>query len=299
MKQLNFIIIDGYPKPSRDQFDEVGMTKAGELYAKLLLQHMPHAKYDIFYSSDPDVVLPDEEELKKYDGVLWPGCNLTVYHDHDERVVKMVDLCKGAYEVGVPQFGSCWAAQIAVYAAGGEVKPNPKGREMGLARKIHLTPEGLKHPMYEGKPPVFDGFISHDDEITKLPEGGEWLASNEFTRIQSVSVKYKNGIFWAPQYHPEYDLHEVARLIIARDEKLIKQNYFQGQNDLMIYVEDLEKIYNDHSRKDLRWKYGIDEDVIEDSIRQLEFVNWLNKLVIPHAEKTEQIGINIDNELIR
>lgn len=285
MKQLNFIILDGYPKTSRDQFDEVGMTKAGELYAKLLLQHMPHAKYDIFYSSDPGVVLPDKEELNKYDGVLWPGCNLTVYNDHDERVTKMVDLCKAAYEIGVPQFGSCWAAQIAVYAAGGEVKPNPKGREMGLARKIHLTPEGLKHPMYEGKPQVFDGFISHDDEITKLPEGGKWLASNEFTRIQSVSVKYKKGIFWAPQYHPEYDLHEVARLIIAREEKLIKQNYFQGKDDLMVYVEDLEKIYNDHSRKDLRWKYGIDEDVIEDSIRQLEFVNWLNKLVVPNAEK--------------
>ena len=157
---------------------------------------------------------------------LWPGCNLTVYHDHDERVTKMVDFCKIAYEVGVPQFGSCWAAQIAVYAAGGEVKPNPKGREMGLARKIFLTPEGLKHPMYEGKPPVFDGFISHDDEITKLPEGGEWLASNEFTRVQAVAVKYKKGIFWAPQYHPEYDLFEIARLISRKRRKTNKTKLF-------------------------------------------------------------------------
>ena len=35
MKQLNFIILDGYPKPSRDQFDSVGMTKAGELICKI------------------------------------------------------------------------------------------------------------------------------------------------------------------------------------------------------------------------------------------------------------------------
>jgi len=286
MKQLKFIIIDGYPKKSRNQFDEVGMTTAGKLYAKLLLQHMPEAKYDIFYSSDPGVVLPNEEELNEYDGVLWPGCNLTVYHDHDERVTKMVDLCKISYEVGVPQFGSCWAAQIAVYAAGGEVKPNPKGREMGIARKMYLTAEGLKHPMYEGKPPVFDGFISHDDEITKLPEGGQWLASSEFTRVQAVSVKHKKGIFWAPQYHPEYDLPEVARLIIAREEKLIQQNYFKDHNDLMIFVEDLEAIFSDNSRKDLRWKYGIDEDVLSDSIRQLEFKNWINKIVIPYSEKS-------------
>jgi GMP synthase (glutamine-hydrolysing) len=158
---------------------------------------------------------------------------------------------------------------------------------MGLARKIYLTPEGLKHPMYEGKPPVFDGFISHDDEITKLPEGGEWLASNEFTKIQGVSIKHKKGIFWAPQYHPEYDLHEVARLIIAREEKLIKQDYFVDHDAVMGYVKDLEAIFADNSRKDLRWKYGIDEDVLDDSIRQIEFVNWLNKLVIPNSKKSE------------
>jgi len=284
MSKLRFLITDGYPKESRDQFDEVGMTLAGELYAKVLKQNIPDAEYDIFYSSDEGVELPGIEELKKYDGLLWPGCNLTVYHDDDPRVVKMQELCDRAYEVGVPQFGSCWAAQLAVYVAGGKVEPNPKGREIGLARKVHLTDAGKKHPMYEGKPEVFDGFISHDDEITEMPEGGEWLASNEFTRIQSVSVNYKKGTFWAPQYHPEYDLHEMARLMIAREEKLIKQNYFRTKEDLLAFSKDLEEIYNDNSRKDLRWKYAIDEDVISDEIRQLEFVNWLKKQVVPYAE---------------
>ncbi|RLD83163.1 MAG: type 1 glutamine amidotransferase [Bacteroidetes bacterium] len=285
MSKLKFIIIDGYPKVSRDQFDTVGMTKAGELYANLLLKYIPDAEYDIFHTSDEGVVLPDAEGLKEYDGVLWPGCNLTVYHDHDERAVRLVDFCKLSFEVGVPQFGSCWAAQIAVYAAGGEVKPNPKGREIGLARKIYLTPEGQKHPMYEGKPSVFDGFISHDDEITKLPEGGEWLASNEFTKVQSVSVKHKKGVFWAPQYHPEYDLYEMAKLIMAREEKLIKQGYFKSREDLIVYSNDLEEIFNDNSRKDLRWKYVIDDDVVQDSIRHTEFINWIEKQAVPYSER--------------
>jgi GMP synthase (glutamine-hydrolysing) len=55
----------------------------------------------------------------------------------------------------------------------------------------------------------------------------------------------------------------------------------------MGYVKDLEAIFADNSRKDLRWKYGIDEDVLDDSIRQIEFVNWLNKLVIPNSKKSE------------
>jgi GMP synthase (glutamine-hydrolysing) len=282
---LHFLIIDGYPKESREQFESVGMTKAGLLYANLLLQHMPQATYDLIYSSDPGVELPEKENLHKYSGILWPGCNLTVYHEHDKRVTKMLDLVDRAYETGTPQFGSCWAAQIAVYVAGGEVKPHPKGREMGVARKIFLTREGLNHPMYEGKPIVFDGFISHDDEITKLPKGGIALAANDFTDVQAVAVKHKNGVFWSTQYHPEYNLYELARLIVAREEKLIKQGFFKDQEDVMPYVQDLETIFNDPARKDLRWKYAIDDDLLLDSIRQREFANWLNKVVIPHAAK--------------
>lgn len=288
-KSLRFLIVDGYPKPSRDQFETVGMTPAGKLYAALLLQHLPGAEYDILYSSDPGVTLPDEKGLQKYQAIIWPGCNLTVYHTHDQRVAKILDLVKRGYTLGVPQFGSCWAAQIAVYAAGGEVRPNPKGREMGVARKIHLTPEGQNHPMLEGKPQVFNGFISHDDEITRLPERGVCLASNDFTRIQAVAVRHKKGVFWATQYHPEYNLHEVARLIVAREEKLLHENYFKDHEDLVHYVEQLETIAANPSRKDLRWQYAIDDDLLRDSIRQCEFVNWLNKIVIPLAKKASQV----------
>jgi GMP synthase (glutamine-hydrolysing) len=280
---MRFLIIDGYPRESRDQFDDVGMRLAGKLYADMLLQHLPDAEYDIIFSSDPGIVLPDERDLEAYDGLMWPGCNLTVYHTDDERVIKMIELCSRAYEKGVPQFGSCWGIQLAVFVAGGEIKPNPRGREMGVARKIHLTPEGQNHPMYQGKPTVFDGFISHDDEITELPEGALWLASNEFTRVQAVSVTYKRGIFWATQYHPEYDLHEIARLTVAREEKLTKQGFFRDHDDLVRHVERLEALAAEPLRKDLRWQLAIDDDLLSDSIRQCEFANWLKYNVLGGA----------------
>jgi len=282
-RELKFIIFDSYPKESREQFDHVGMCLAGKLYANMLVKYLPESKYEIVYSSDAGVQMPDNADLATCDGVLWPGCNLTVYHEHDERVTKILDLVRRAYKVGVPQFGSCWGMQIAVYAAGGKVAPNPKGREMGVARKIHLTEEGRSHPMYDGKIAVFDGFISHDDEITELPAGGKWLASNDFSRVQAVAVEHENGIFWATQYHPEYDLHELARLIVARAERLTKAGFFKNQNDLDRYVEQLETIYNDPSRKDIAWQLAIDEHVLNDSIRQREFVNWLEKIVLPKA----------------
>ena len=279
-KKLNFLILDGYPKSSREQFDEFGVKLAGVLYAELLQRHLPDAGFDIIYTSDPETEIPDQEGLKAYDAILWPGCNLTVYHDQDERVTNMTKICDDGFELGLPQFGSCWAAQLAVYVAGGEVAPNVKGREMGLARKVFLTEEGKNHPMYEGKTQVFDGFISHDDIITKMPEGAVSLASNDFTPIQSVDVSYKNGVFWAPQYHPEYDLYLVAGLIAAREEKLTGEGYFRSHEDLANFVSDLKTIYKDPARKDLRWKYGIDEDVLSDDIRELEFANWIKYQVL-------------------
>jgi len=177
--------------------------------------------------------------------------------------------------MGIPQFGSCWGIQLAVYVAGGEVKPNPKGREMGIGRKIAVTEAGRSHPMFEGKPGVFDHFVSHDDEVTKLPPGALHLAGNDFSNIQAVEVSFKKGLFWGVQYHPEYDLYELARLTVAREKKLIDLGYFKGGADFKEYVGRLEGIHNDPGRADLRWQMAIDDDVISDDIRQREFINWI------------------------
>ena len=57
-----------------------------------------------------------------------------------------------------------------------------------IRRDIQLTPEGHGHPLYAGKPNVFDGYISHVDEVTHLPPGAVLLASNAYTRVQAAAV---------------------------------------------------------------------------------------------------------------
>ena len=277
-----FLVLDGYPKESRDQFDEVGMRLAWVLYRDMLLQYVPEAQCDLWLSSDDPKGGPTDADLKDYAGILWPGCNLTVYHD-EPRVHCQLDLAKRAYAVGVPGFGSCWGIQVAAYVAGGKVEPHPKGREMGIIRDVRVTEEGLGHPMFEGKPRVYSHFVSHDDYITELPEGAVCLARNDWSPVQAAAIKYLEGEFWAVQYHPEYDLHELARLIVAREPKLVKQGLFLGHDDLTAYVERLEALAADPSRTDLRWQLGIDDGVLDDNIRQREFINWLDKLVLPRA----------------
>jgi GMP synthase (glutamine-hydrolysing) len=152
---------------------------------------------------------------------------------------------------------------------------------MGIARKIALTPEGRGHPLYAGKPGVFDAFISHVDEVTHLPPGAVLLASNAFTHVQAVAITHKGGVFWGVQYHPEYDLHEMARLIFCRLERLTKQGFFRDRAAGEDFVNLLESLHQDPARKDLAWLLGVDEDVMNEDIRLAEVRNWIDRLVIP------------------
>ena len=281
MASVRFLVIDGYRRDGRDNLAAAGATTAGKLYERMLLACHRDASVDIVYPADPGSTLPRGVGLAAYDGVAWTGSSLTVYDDEDPAVRPQIEFARAAFEAGVPSFGSCWAAQIAVVAAGGRCAANPRGREMGIARKIALTDDGRAHPLYIGKPRVFDAFISHEDEITHLPSGALCLAENAFSRVQAVCVTHMRGTFWAVQYHPEYDLHELARLTFARMERLVGMGFFADLDAARDYVNKLETLHQDPTRRDLAWLLGIDDDVMNDDVRQAEVRNWIEHLVLP------------------
>ncbi len=277
----HFLVVDGYSRAGREDLEAGGATTAGLLYREMLFRLSPGCTVDVIYPADPGVRLPDGAGLESYDGLAWTGSSLTVWKENDPDVIPQIELMKAAYRYQVPSFGSCWAAQIGAVAAGGRCVAHPYGREMGIARKVSLTPEGRGHPMYQGKPTVFDAFISHDDEVTHLPAGGLCLASNTYTRVQALSIIHQGGVIWAVQYHPEYDLHELARLIHCRTQKLVGLSFFVDEADAANYVARLEALHQDPTRKDLAWQLGIDSDLMNADVRTLEVRNWIEQLVLP------------------
>ncbi len=279
--KLRYLIIDGYTKAAREQLVDGGASMAADLYERMLTRWSPgEVCCEKIFPSDAGVTLPGVEALAAFDGITWTGCSLGC-NDGSIEVDGQIQLQRDVFASGVPSFGSCWAAQIAAVAAGGRVEVNPKGREMGLARKIHLSSVGMGHPLHEGRRSPFDAFTSHDDEITKMPSGGVVLSGNAFTSVQSVCITHDQGTFWGVQYHPEYDLHELARLTFCRIEKLSKRGFFQSRDDALTYIAALESLHDDPSRTDLAWRLGIDEDVMNPSIRCTEVRNWIHRLVIP------------------
>ena len=146
--------------------------------------------------------------LEDYDGVTMTGSALNIYNG-GAPVTRQIDLAKAVFAAGVPFFGSCWGLQVAVTAAGGEVRANPRGREFGFARRILLTDAGREHPLFAGKPAVFEAPTVHRDEIASLPAGAAMLAANDFG-VQAASFTHGRGTFWGVQYHPEYDYLDIA-----------------------------------------------------------------------------------------
>ncbi len=273
-------ILNGYPRPSRENFDRLDVGHPHDLYAAVLRRYLPTVHIDVLFVADLDQSLPQGTALRSYDGYIWTGSDLTIYHD-DPRVTRQVELARAIFAAGVPMFGSCWGVQMAAVAAGGEVRRNPRGREWGIARNIRRTAAGRNSQLLQGKPDCFDAFIMHLDEVTRVPPGGTVLATNDHTPVQALAVEYQGGTFWATQYHPEYNLYEMGRLIAARASALVKEGFFPDEAAVAAYASQMKALHHHPEDRTLREALAVGEDILNPDIREREIRNWLEYLVLP------------------
>ena len=150
MPSPRLLVIEGNSPASLSEHVAVGGTPAHQGYSNLLRELMPGSVVDTCHPGDTCATLPDGESLAGYDGIAITGSSLHLYNGGPE-VMRQVDLVRAAMATGTPLFGSCWGLQVLTVAAGGSVRKNPKGREIGFGRGIRLTDAGRKHPMYAGK----------------------------------------------------------------------------------------------------------------------------------------------------
>jgi len=273
----HLLVLDAYAPEGRAALRGAGGTEAGVLYERMLRVLDPDATVDVAFPADPDPKLPTGAALADYDGVAWTGSSLTILASDDPRVRRQVEFARAVFAAGLPSFGSCWAAQLAVVAAGGRCHANPRGREFGISRRIELSAAGREHPLFHGKPAVFDAFTSHADEVVDLADA-DLLASNGWSRVQAVSIVRGAARFWAVQYHPEYDLHEVASLCRLRADELVAQGSFESREAADRYADDLDALHADPSRHDLAEALGLAADLLDPAERTREVANWLTSL---------------------
>ena len=280
-RSLRVLVVDGYSDAQRRAFDDIGMPQASSLYSSTLTRNAPpNVKLEnhILYPCVPSYVPPSDDEIQSFDGIAYTGSSFSAY-DEDDDVTRQITLMQRAFDNGVSCFGSCWGIQVATMALGGDVQLNPRGREAGVGRNIGLTPEGRAHSMFEGKNDIFSAWMSHSDEVTALPDGAVLLASNAHSNVQAMAVKSRGVESWFVQYHPEYTLQYIAKLFLLRKDRMQNLGFFRDNADAEAYVADLLNLSKNANRKDIAWRYGIDDDLLVDAMKERELSNWLKYIM--------------------
>jgi GMP synthase (glutamine-hydrolysing) len=276
--------MEGNSPETRAEHVAAGGIVASKGYAELLQHLLPGAVVDICFPGDEGANLPNGEALEGYDGVAITGSGLHVY-DSIPAVTRQVELVRAVLATGTPVFGSCWGLQVLTVAAGGAVRKNPKGREIGFGRRIKLTDDGRKHPMYVGKPEVFNAPTVHLDEVATLAPGATLLATNETSNVQSVEIRTSGAVAWGVQYHPEYPLREIAAIVRRIGLRLIDEGFFLDSKEIATFAGDLDALDRNPGEKRLSWRYGISRNVLDKTLRTGEIANWLQYQVLPTRAK--------------
>jgi GMP synthase (glutamine-hydrolysing) len=131
---------------------------------------------------------------------------------------------------------------------------------------------------------VFDAIAIHTDEVTHLPPDCTVLCGNAMSTVQSAEIRHRGGVFWGVQYHPEFDIREIAHLCLRYADNLIDRGLFADQPAVSAFVAEADALANDPAgRRDLAWRLGLDSDVLDAATRLTEVRNWIAHQAIPRA----------------
>jgi len=120
----------------------------------------------------------------------------------------------------LPILGVCYGHQLLAQALGGEVGPNPQGREIGT-KLVELTDQATNDLLLSKLHQPFYAQTTHQECVLKLPAGAQVLATT--AQDPNHAICFKDNV-WGVQFHPEFDADIMRRYIRARSAQLQQEN---------------------------------------------------------------------------
>ena len=259
MKKI--LIVEGNLKKENENFSQAGIQTHTQSLKDSLAFLTKEFTFDVVNPSSDENTQIFNQKLQTYDGLIWGGSSLNIYNDTPE-IRKQIEFMKNCQDKVKNILAICWGMQVAVTAAGGEVR-KAKNPHIGIAKEIELNKYGLKDPLYKDKDTRFNSPAFNFDEVIKLPENAVCLASNKVNRVQSIYFEINKNKVWGTQYHPEITYEKMINLIEFRKTRLIKiRKAFKNENDVEKHIASIKKEILSTSKEK----------------RMLELKNWLKQL---------------------
>ena len=189
----------------------VGDGPAAEVYASVLDRLAPGHAYEIIRPSFPEFDI-GRLCFETVDGVVFTGSGVQ-WSAVDREAATHRAVMEAALGSGLPVIGSCYGLQLGAAVLGARIRANPKGSELGVARRIRVTEAGAGHQIHAGRAPVFDCVCIHRDEVEEAPTGAVVTATNGHSTVQAMVYERDGVRFWGMQYHPELEYDFVVRII--------------------------------------------------------------------------------------
>ena len=259
MKKI--LVVEGNLKEENQSFSEAGIQTHTESLKHSLSYFTDQLNIDVVNPSSDQNISENIDTLESYDGLIWGGSSLNIYNNTPE-IKRQIEFMKECQKKIKKVLAICWGMQVAVTAAGGEVKKGEKGSHRGIARDIQINENGLNHPLYKNKNKKFNTPAFNFDEVVTLPENSTLLASNPINNVQGLNFKIGNCDVWGLQYHPEITYNKMINLIIFRKDRLIERGAFKDQNHIDDHIKNIE----------------IENKKLDKLSRMRELENWLDYL---------------------
>lgn len=201
--------------------DKIAVLDFGGQYAHLIANRIRRLGV---YSEILDGAV-SAKKLEGFSGIILSGGPASVIAPDSVRC----DI--GIFDMGIPILAICYGHQLVAYTLGGEVEKG-KVREYGSAVVHFEKREGVFEDVEEDE----KVWMSHFDQVTKMPEGFTLIASTDDCPIAAMA-DFKKNIFCL-QFHPEVTHTPCGMKIL---ESFVEVTGAKREWSIDNYIEDILK----------------------------------------------------------
>jgi len=183
------------------------------------------AKIEIIH---PENILKEINKAK-VKGIILSGGPASVY----EKNAQTVDI--KIFNLGIPILGICYGLQLAAHLLGGKVVSGKK--EYGPTQ---LKIKNCKLKIAKDLPKSFVVWMSHGDEVVKLPKGFKVIGSSDGVPFAFVQNKHEK--IFGLQFHPEVEHTEFGNKILKNFVEICGIKTFKKDFDVLKTKQGIRKI---------------------------------------------------------